>query len=106
MAKYLWHGSYSVAGINGVMKDGGSGRVKAVRDLVESVGGSLESFYWGFGKDDYYITVNLPDNVTAAAVAMTVAATGSASVATVPLLEAADIDRAITMHPNYRKPGG
>jgi uncharacterized protein with GYD domain len=106
MAKYLWHGSYSVAGIGGVLKEGGSGRVKAVRDLVASVGGSLDSFYFAFGKDDFFITVDLPDNVSAAAVAMTVAATGSATVATVPLLSAEDIDRAITIHPNYRKPGG
>ena len=106
MAKYLLHGSYSVAGIGGVLKDGGSARVKAVQDLAASVGGSVESFYFAFGKDDFFSIVDLPDNVSAAAVAMTVAAAGSASVQTITLLTAQDVDRAITMHPAYRRPGG
>lgn len=106
MARYLWHGSYTVDGINGVLKDGGTGRVESIERLVKSVGGRLESFYWAFGKDDFFITVELPGNVEAAAVAMTVAATGSASVTTTALLSAAEVDAAVKLHPAYRKPGG
>src|SRR6266568_3766661 len=54
LAKYLWHGSYSVEGIKGVRKEGGTGRVEAIEALARSVGGSLESFYFGFGGDDFY----------------------------------------------------
>ena len=35
MAKYLFHGSYTQAGIQGVLKDGGTGRRKAVDALAE-----------------------------------------------------------------------
>jgi uncharacterized protein with GYD domain len=68
LAKYLWHGSYSVEGIHGVRQEGGTRRVEAIEALARSVGGSLESFYFGFGGDDFYIIVDLPDNVRAAAV--------------------------------------
>jgi uncharacterized protein with GYD domain len=106
MAKYLWHGSYTMEGINGVRREGGTGRVKAIGELVKSVGGTLESFYWGFGKDDFWIILDLPGNVEAAAAAITVAGTGAASVQTVPLLTAEDVDKAAHMSVNYRRPGG
>lgn len=105
MAKYLWHGSYSVDGIAGVRREGGTSRVKAVEKLVESLGGKLESFYFGFGKDDFWITVDLPGNVAAAAAAMTVGSTGAASVVTVALLTPAEIDQAAKTSADYRRPG-
>jgi len=50
MAKYLFHGSYTESGIKGVLKDGGTGRRKAVDALAKSLGGTVESMYWAFGK--------------------------------------------------------
>jgi uncharacterized protein with GYD domain len=105
MARYLWHGSYSVDGIKGVLKEGGTGRVKAVEALVAGLGGRLESFYFAFGKDDFYIIVDLPSNAAAAAAAMAVAATGAASVQTVVLLTAEEIDMAAKVSVEYRRPG-
>lgn len=105
MGKYLWHGAYSVEGIKGVLREGGTGRVDAVRKLVEGLGGRLESMYFAFGKDDYYITVDLPDDVSAAAAAMTVAAAGAASVDTVVLLTADELDQATHKSVSYRPPG-
>ncbi len=106
MARYLVHGSYSVNGISGVLKDGGSGRVQAVEKLISSVGGRLISFDFAFGKDDFFVIAELPGNAEAAAVAMTVGATGAASVQTTPLLSAQDVDAAVKLHPDYRRPGG
>jgi len=105
MAKYLLHGSYSVEGIKGVRKEGGTGRVEAVKALAASVGGSVESFYFAFGDADYYITVDLPDNVAAAAIASAVAATGAVSVSTVVLLTPEQVDAAARMDVDYRAPG-
>ena len=105
MAKYFWHGSYSVEGIKGVRKEGGTGRVKAVEALVRSAGGSLDSFYFGFGGDDFYIVVDLPNNVAAAAVSTAVAATGAARVQTVVLLTPEEVDAATKTNVEYRAPG-
>lgn len=105
MAKYLWHGRYSVEGIRGVRKEGGTRRVEAVEGLVRSVGGSVESFYFAFGGDDFYIIADLPDNVAAAAVVSAVGATGAASVVTVVLLTPEEIDAAARTSVDYRPPG-
>ncbi len=105
MSKYLFVGSYTQAGIQGVLKDGGTGRRKAVAALAESVGGSLETIYWGFGTDDFYVTADLPSHEAAAALAMTVGAAGSVSISTTVLMTAEDIDAATKLHPAYRAPG-
>jgi hypothetical protein len=42
------------------MAEGGSGRVAAVRQLIESLGGTLESMHFAFGSADWYVTVDLP----------------------------------------------
>jgi uncharacterized protein with GYD domain len=105
MAKYLFHGSYTQAGIQGVLKDGGTGRRKAVDALAKSLGGSIESMYWAFGKDDFYVIGELPDHTAAAALAATTSAAGAVSITTVVLLTANDIDQAVKLHPKYRAPG-
>ena len=69
--------------------------------------GKLESFHFAFGKDDFYIIVDLPGNTSAAAVALAVGATGAVGgLQTVVLLTPEEVDAARTMHPDYRKPGG
>lgn len=105
MAKYLFHGSYTQAGISGVLKDGGTGRVKAVEALAASVGGSVDSMYFAFGGDDFYVIADLPGHAAAAALAATTGASGSVTISTVVLLTAEDLDEAVKLHPNYRAPG-
>jgi uncharacterized protein with GYD domain len=105
MAKYLWTGGYTAEGIRGVMREGGTGRLEAIRKLVEGVGGRLESAYWAFGKADFFIVVELPDNVSAAAAAMTVAGAGAVELITIPLLTAEEVDQAGKMNVTYRPPG-
>jgi uncharacterized protein with GYD domain len=106
MAKYLFHGSYTQAGIQGVLKDGGTARRKAVDALAKSLGGTVESMYWAFGKDDFYVIGDLPSHAAAAALAATTGAAGGVSISTVVLLTADDIDASVRLHPEYRKPGG
>ncbi|MEX1173572.1 MAG: GYD domain-containing protein [Chloroflexota bacterium] len=105
MAKYLFHGSYTQAGIQGVLKDGGTGRRKAVDALATSIGGSVESMYWAFGADDFYVIADLPSHAAAAALAATTGAAGAVNISTVVLLTSDDMDEAIKLHPNYRAPG-
>ena len=105
MGKYLFHGSYSAEGIRGVMKEGGTSRVKVVETLTKSVGGSLECFHFAFGDDSYFIICDLPSDEAAAAVAMTVAASGAVSNSTTKLLTPAQVDAAVKLSPTYRAPG-
>ena len=105
MPKYLITGSYTLTGIKGVLAEGGNGRRDAVEKLASSLGGGLESFYFAFGGDDFYVTVDLPSHEAAAAVAMTVAAAGGASARTVVLLTPEEVDAATKLSPSYRAPG-
>jgi uncharacterized protein with GYD domain len=105
MPKYMFHGGYTAQGAAGLMKEGGSGRMEAVKNLVASLGGTLESFYWAFGKEDFYIVAEMPDAHAAAAISLTVGATGAAEVTTSELMTAADVDDVAHRHANYRAPG-
>lgn len=106
MAKYLIKASYTADGIKGVMKAGGTSRVKAVERAVEGVGGSLESFYFAFGGDDVYVTVDVPDNTAAVAMAAAVGSTGAIdSYETVVLLTPSEVDKAMNVAVDYAPPG-
>ncbi|MEK6190756.1 MAG: GYD domain-containing protein [Chloroflexota bacterium] len=105
MAKYLVIGRYTAEGAKGVLKEGGSGRRDAARQILESVGGTLESLYWGFGKDDFYATVELPSHAAAAAASLAISASGSVNVRSIPLMTAEDIDAATKLSPSFRRPG-
>jgi uncharacterized protein with GYD domain len=54
-----------------------SDRSAAAKALAESVGGTMEAFYWMHGKHDGLLITNLPDGVAAAALAGAVGATGA-----------------------------
>ena len=105
MPKYMLEAHYSAEGAKGVMKEGGSGRRGAVAKMAEGVGGKLESLYFAFGGVDAFAVVDLPDNVTAAAVALAISQTGAASVKTVVLLTPEDMDQAAKKSVEYRVPG-
>ena len=105
MPKFLFRASYSAEGVQGVLDAGGTSRRDAVAALAESLGGSLESFYFAFGETDAYVVLDLPDNESAAAASMTVGASGGASSEVVVLLTAEDIDAAAKRSADYRPPG-
>jgi uncharacterized protein with GYD domain len=105
MAHYLFRASYSSQGIAGVMNEGAQSRLDAVRQLVESVGGSVEVAYWAFGETDFVLIAELPDNEAAVAAAATVGASGAASIQTTVLLTAGEVDAARARSPRYRAPG-
>jgi len=105
VAKYLSIASYTQEGIKGLMKKGGTARVEASRRVLADAGGSLEGFYFALGADDVYIVCDLPDNVSAAATAMSAAASGMVVNRMVALLTADEIDRAAKLRPRYDAPG-
>lgn len=105
MPKYLFKSSYTPEGAQGVLARGGTARVQAIEEMVQNLGGTLEAFYFAFGVDDAYTIVDLPDNVSAAAISIAVAATGAAGAETVVLLTAEEMDQATQKEVTYRPPG-
>jgi uncharacterized protein with GYD domain len=105
MPMFLFQASYAPEGVAGIRSDGGSKRRDVVAHLAESLGGRLESFHFAFGDRDAHVIVELPDNESAAAVALTVNATGAVSVNTVALLTPEEIDAAANRSVEYTPPG-
>lgn len=105
MAKYMYQVSYTLEGIKGLLKDSASGRKAAVESAINALGGKVEAFYYCFGSDDVVLIVDLPDNVTAASVAITVTASGMVRPRTTPLLTVEEFDQALRGKIPYRPPG-
>ena len=105
MAKFLFEANYTPEGAKGIIKEGGSARRAAIEKAVTGLGGRVEAFYFAFGSVDAYVIVDLPDNVTAAAMAFAVGQSGLASTRTVVLLTMGEADAATKKSVAYRGPG-
>lgn len=105
MAKYLAIVTYTAEGLKGLIAKGGTARVEAARKFLASAGGSLDGYYFALGADDAYIVCDLPDNVAAAATAMSAAATGMVVNKMVALLTAEQVDQAAAAQLSYDAPG-
>jgi uncharacterized protein with GYD domain len=105
MAKFLIEAHYTPEGAKGIAREGGTGRRAAIAKMTEGLGGKMESFYYAFGDVDAYVIVDLPDNVTAAAVALAVNQAGLATTKTIVLLSPEDMDKAGKKSVDYRPPG-
>jgi uncharacterized protein with GYD domain len=105
MAKYLFQANYVGDGVKGLLKDGGSKRRAVVEKLFQSLGGSLEAFYYAFGDTDLYIIAEFPNHAAVTAFVLTVTATGTVTVKTTVLLTPEEIDAAGTLHPTFSAPG-
>ena len=105
MPKYLVHASYTVEGLKGLLKDGGSKRREVVEQLVKGLGGTLEAFYYAFGDDDVFAIFDLPDNVSATAISLAINAAGGATSKITVLLTPEEVDQATKKTVDYRPPG-
>lgn len=105
MPKFLIEANYVGEGVKGLLKEGGTSRRAAVEKALASVGGKVESFYYAFGDTDAFVTVEVPDNISAAAVALTVAASGAVNLKTTVLMTPEEVDQATKKSPAYRAPG-
>jgi uncharacterized protein with GYD domain len=76
MAKYVIFFSYTSEAWARMIQNPGD-RIAAVRQLTDSVGGSMECAYWMFGAKDGLVIFDVPDSVSAAALSVAVGSTGS-----------------------------
>jgi len=102
MPKYLVQASYIGDGVQGLRQEGGSARRAAVEKACSSVGGKLDAF----GDTDVVTVIDLPDNATAAGVALLIAASGKVDIKTTVLLTPEEVDAAVKVGGDYRPPGG
>ena len=105
MPKYLISGSYVGEGIRGVLKEGGTKRKEAVEQLIGSLGGTVESVHFAFGDDDFFVIVDVPDNIKAAAGSLMASATGAVSAKITVLLTPEELDEVSGISAEYRPPG-
>lgn len=76
MSRYAFFFSYTSEAWARMISAPGD-RSAAVRQVLGSVGGSLECIYWMFGSHDGIAICEVPDSVSAAAVSIAVTSTGS-----------------------------
>ncbi|MDP9988434.1 uncharacterized protein with GYD domain [Arthrobacter oryzae] len=105
MPKYMFEATYVGDGIKGLMQEGGTKRREALTEALQSVGGTLESFYYAFGYYDVLGVFEVPDDSSAAALSLLINASGNVNVRLKPLLTVEDLDEAARKTPSYRAPG-
>jgi uncharacterized protein with GYD domain len=106
MSKYLLTGSYAADGARGLMTEGGSKRRAAATSAIESVGGSVDCFYYAFGQTDVIGICDFPDVASATAVSLLINSSGAVSIELTPLITVEEVDAAVAKTPSYRPPGG
>ena len=88
MPHYLIQAAYSTEAMAALTKNP-QNRFEMIKGLLKNMGGRLEAGYFAFGEYDVAMIVELPDNTTAASLAIGVAGTGSLKAfKTTPLLTA------------------
>jgi uncharacterized protein with GYD domain len=104
MATYLIQAAYTAEGTKGVLKEGGTGRRRAVDEAVDALGGTVEAMYFAYGEHDVVIIVDFPDTTSMAAVSMMVKASGALQTKATPLLTVEEIDEAAGKQAAFRPP--
>ena len=107
MPNYLIQASYTPEAWKALLNKP-EDRKEAVRPIVEKLGGKIVNSWYAFGEHDIVAIVDMPDNVSAAALALAQMAGGALrSMRTTPLLELPEgieaMRRAATS--GYRPPG-
>lgn len=105
MTRYLAQASYTPEGMSGLLQYGGTKRREAVGELAESLGGTVEAYYYAFGEKDVFVIFNLPDNISAATASMVINASGAARVKMSVLLTPEEIDQVTEKTATYFPPG-
>jgi uncharacterized protein with GYD domain len=78
MPHYLIQVAYNSRGVAALVNEP-QDRIEKVRPAIEALGGRLECAYYAFGEHDIVLTVEMPDNTKAAAMALAVGAGGAVS---------------------------
>ena len=105
MPKYLYQGSYTDKGLQGLMKDGGTKRMEVTRKAIESLGGTMEAYYFALGGNDFYIILEVSDNVKAIVGSLIANASGTVKVSITALVSPEEVDQAVDQTMDWHPPG-
>ena len=105
MPKYLYQGSYTDKGLKGLIKDGGSKRMEITKKAIESLGGEMEAYYFALGGNDFFIIVEVPDNIKAITGSLVANASGMVKVNITALVSPEEVDLAVKQTMDWRPPG-
>jgi uncharacterized protein with GYD domain len=108
MALYLYRFGYTAEAWESLMENPEDRRDMLASRVYGTFGGQLEGFWYCFGEQDGYALVRLPDNVSAAAVSIALAATGSLRfLETTVLISVDEMVEAMALASRfaYRRPG-
>jgi len=90
MPRFLHQVSYTSEAMARLLADP-QDRFEAVRGPIEKLGGKIEHGYFAFGEHDAVLITEMPDTISAAAIALAFAAGGTLrTCTTTPLLTAAE----------------
>lgn len=86
MSYYLIQTAYTPQGWEAMVKNPHN-RLEAIKPVVEGLGGSITNAWMQFGDYDVMVVVDMPDNLSAAALSMAASAGGAVKAAkTTPLM--------------------
>jgi uncharacterized protein with GYD domain len=105
MSLYMATGAYTPEGASGLYQTGALRRSEQLAAVAEGLGGRLVAMYFGLGQNDTFILLDLPDTVTAAALAKAVNAAGTGHCNMEPVLTPAELDEAFAIDTKFVKPG-
>ena len=108
MAHYLLQIAYTPEAWATLIKNP-QNRLEAVRPAVEQMGGSIDGAWFAFGEYDVVLILQMPDNTSAAAIALAFAAGGALKASkTTPLLSIEEGIEALRRAggSSYRPPSG
>ncbi len=97
MPRYLIQAKYTENGLRGILKEGGAKRADVIANVIRSLGGAVECFFFALGETDVYVVINLPNNINACAFSLATNASGAVSVKTTVLLTPEELDEATVL---------
>lgn len=100
--KFMIHATYSKEGADAVLRSGSAtSRKQMTETMITALGGKMEAYYY-VAHCDAYVICELPNAAAAAAIALTIKASGMGSITTTLLLETEEVDEATNMEIKYR----
>ena len=76
MAKYVSFFTYTSNAWARMIQSPGD-RTATIRQVADSLGGSVECVYWMFGTHDGMVIINVPDSISGAAMSITATSSGA-----------------------------